>query len=78
MEEFREVTVRRIAPNANWPYPDGIHTLNGIDGLSVIDAKRHTWPLQLILKRFWYTRLSKPRPRIFRYTSGRFQIETDS
>jgi hypothetical protein len=75
LEEFREVTVRRIEPNLNWPYPDGIHTLNGFDGLSVIDAKRHSWPPGLILKRFWYNRLRKPRPRSFRYASGRFQLE---
>ena len=75
LEEFREVTVRRIAPNRSWPYPDGIHTLNGLGGLSVIDAKRHTWPLGFILKRLWYRRLGRPRPRVFRYTSGRFQVE---
>ena len=77
LEEFREVTVRRIAPNAAWPYPDGIHTLNGFDELSVIDAKRHTWPLELIFKRFWYLRRGRPLPRIFRHTSGRFQIERE-
>jgi hypothetical protein len=77
MDEFREVTVRRIAPNPNWPYPDGIHTLNGLDGLSVIDAKRHAWPLQLILRRFWYKQLGRPRPRIFRYTADRFQLERE-
>ena len=77
MQEFREVTVRRIAPDAKWPYPNGVHTLNGFDGLSVIDAKRHTWPLGLILKRVWYRRLGRPRPREFRYTSGRFRLEQE-
>jgi hypothetical protein len=77
MDDFQEVTVRRIAPNASWPYPDGIHTLNGFKGLSVIDAKRHTWPPPLILRRFWYVRLGKPRPRVFRYTSGRFHLERE-
>lgn len=76
LEEFREVTVRRLAPDASWPYPDGIHTLNGLNGVCVIDAKRHTWPLGLILKRFLYKGLGKPRPRAFRYT-GAFRFEPD-
>lgn len=74
-EEFLEVPARRITPNPGWPYPDGIHTLNGFNGLSVIDAKRHTWPPGLILKRFVYSRRGKARPRIFCYTSGKFQVE---
>ena len=78
LDEFREVTVRRIAPSRNWPYPDGIHTLNGLDGLSVIDAKRHGWPPGLILKRFWFNRFIRQRPRSFRYASGRFHLERDS
>jgi hypothetical protein len=78
MDDFREVTVRRIAPNPAWPYPHGVHTLNGLNGLSVIDAKRHTWPLALIFKRFWYSRLGRPRPRSFRYTSGRFNVDAKS
>jgi hypothetical protein len=77
MEEFQEVPVRRIAPNPRWPYPDGIHTLNGFEGLSVIDAKRHTWPPELILKRFWFSRRGRPRPRIFRYTNSGFQLERE-
>jgi hypothetical protein len=77
MDEYREVTVRRIAPNPSWPYPDGIHTLNGLDGLSVIDAKRHTWPTELIFRRLWYRRWGKPRPRVFRYTSGGFKLDPE-
>jgi hypothetical protein len=77
MEEFQEVPVRRITPNPSWPYPHGIHTLNGFEGLSVIDAKRHTWPPELILKRFWFSRRGRPRPRIFRYTNSGFQVERE-
>ena len=77
MEEFQEVPVRRIAPNPSWPYPHGIHTLNGFEGLSVVDAKRHTWPPELILKRFWFTRRGRPRPRIFRYTNSGFQLRRE-
>lgn len=73
LEDFQEVTVRRIAPQTSWPYPHGIHTLNGCRGLSVIDAKRHLWPPALILKRLCYKWLGRPRPRTFRYTEGRFQ-----
>lgn len=78
MEEFREVTVRRIFPSESWRYPDGIHTLNGLDGLSVIDAKRHIWPLAFILKRLWYRRLGRPRPATFRYTSGKFRLDLET
>lgn len=74
LDEFREVTVRRIAPDASWPYPHGIHTLNGSRGITVIDAKRHRWPPALILKRFCYKLLGRPRKRSFRYPSGGFQM----
>jgi hypothetical protein len=77
LEEFREVTVRHIAPALSWPYPHGIHTLNSLNGACVIDAKRHTWPLALILKRFWYKSRGKPRPRAFRYT-GAFQLQSSA
>jgi hypothetical protein len=73
LDDFREVTVRRIGAAPDWPYPDGIHTLNGIGGMSVIDAKRHSWPAGLLLKRLWYKRLGKPRLRTFRYPPGVFQ-----
>jgi hypothetical protein len=51
--------------------------LNSLSGACVIDAKRHTWPLGVILKRFWYKSLGKPRMRAFRYT-GAFQFEPDA
>jgi len=71
---FQEVTVRRIRPQASWPYPDGIHTLNSFGDLSVIDAKRHVWPMRLILTRLWCKLSGKPRPAVFRYTSGGFRL----
>jgi hypothetical protein len=74
LEKFQEVTVQRIRPQASWPYPDGIHTLDSFGGLTVIDAKRHAWPLDLILRRLWRKLTRKPRPAIFRYTSGRFRL----
>ncbi len=51
VDRFRETVVRRIAPNPQGPYPDGCHTLSGYGQLTVIDGKRHTWPLGLLLRR---------------------------
>ena len=48
---FRETLIRRIAPDPHGPYPDGLHTLSGHGGLTVVDGKRHTWPLGFLLKR---------------------------
>ena len=76
LDGFREVTVRRILPDQSWPYPHGIHTLNGFHGLTVIDAKRHAWPPGLIFKRFLHKRLGRSRQRTFDYRSGRFQFES--
>lgn len=39
--EFRETTIARIEPDPNSNYPDGVHTLNVIDGMIFVDAKRH-------------------------------------
>lgn len=74
LTDFQETTVRRIPPKPGWPYPDGIHTLNSFAGLCVIDAKRHVWPLSLILKRAWSKLTKAPRPPVFRYRSGRFRL----
>lgn len=46
---FRETCVRRIGPQA--PYVDGFHTLSGNGRWSVVDGKRHTWPLAVLLRR---------------------------
>jgi hypothetical protein len=74
LDGFDEVTVQRIRPRAGWPYPDGIHTLDSCGGLSVIDAKRHVWPVSLILRRLWRKITRKARPAVFRYTGGRFGL----
>jgi hypothetical protein len=64
---FRETVVRRIQPDPNGLYPDGIHTLSGYGNRSVVDAKKHRWPIGLILKRVLAKRL-KFAPRGFRYS----------
>lgn len=76
-EDFREVTVRRIQPLAHWPYPDGIHTLNGFGGLLIIDAKRHRWPLDLIVKRWWYKRCGKAAEASGSATSSQASAKMD-
>ena len=48
---FRETTVRAIAP-PDPRYPDGFHTLSGDGDLTLIDSKRHVWPIALIARRF--------------------------
>jgi hypothetical protein len=75
LEAFRETPVRRIEPNPAWRYRHGLHTLNGLGELTVIDAKRHCWPPGLILKRFLAKKLGRPRRRAFRYRSGEFRVD---
>lgn len=38
---FEETTIARITPDRKSPYPDGAHTLNVVDGMILLDAKRH-------------------------------------
>ena len=37
---FREETVCTLRPSASWAWPDGLHTLNAIDDLLIVDALR--------------------------------------
>jgi hypothetical protein len=66
-ERFRETPVRWIAPDPHGPYPDGLHTLSGSGQFSVIDGKRHTWPLRLLLRRQLSKRLHR-QPAGFSYS----------
>ncbi len=77
LREFRETTVRRIAPQPDWPYPHGIHTLNGASGMSVIDAKRQCWPAGLILRRLGYRLAGRTPQRSFQYSGGGFRLVKD-
>ncbi|MFZ4410721.1 MAG: glucosamine inositolphosphorylceramide transferase family protein [Paracraurococcus sp.] len=45
-EAYSEVAVRRLEPGADWPWPDGLHTLNLIPGGLLIDAKRRVLTLR--------------------------------
>ena len=62
MTEFRETVVRRIGPDPAGPYPDGIHTLSGRGGWSVVDGKKHTWSAALIAARL-RAKVTGRRPR---------------
>jgi hypothetical protein len=68
IDVYRETLVRRIQPDPEGPYPDGIHTLSGFGPWSVVDAKRHLWPPAFILRRFLAKRLRWKRPG-FRYAT---------
>ena len=39
--EFKETTIARIDPDPQTRYRHGLHTLNVVDGLIIVDAKRH-------------------------------------
>jgi hypothetical protein len=39
-KEFKEIPVRNIEPYENSPYPDGLHTLCGIENITILDGKR--------------------------------------
>ena len=70
LECFRETPVRWIAPDPQGPYPNGLHTLSGCGQYSLIDGKRHTWPLGLLLRRQIGKRL-RLQPRGFSYSKVR-------
>jgi hypothetical protein len=38
--EFEEDQVAVVEPDANGPYPDGVHTLSSVGGITLIDGKR--------------------------------------
>ena len=59
---FRESVVRRIRPEPDSPYPEGCHTLGGNGGITVLDGKRHRWPIGLILRRLIEKRLGRKNP----------------
>ena len=48
---FRETVVRRVEPDPNWPYPDGIHTLTGWGEYTLVDGKRYRWAPDVIVTR---------------------------
>ena len=37
---FGEHVVRTVAPDPAWAWPDGLHTLNAVDGLALVDGLR--------------------------------------
>jgi len=62
-EAFEEIAVARLEARADWPYRDGLHTLNVFEGHLIFDAKRHVTslraPLSAILERL--TRKAKDK-----------------
>ena len=65
---FAETVVRRVMPDPNSPYPDGLHTLSGVGSVCVVDAKKHRWPLGFLIRRHFAKRAGKPREG-FRYSN---------
>ena len=57
IERFRETPVRWISPDPAGPYPNGFHTLSGNAQFSLVDGKRHTFPLGFLMRRFLMKRL---------------------
>jgi hypothetical protein len=37
---FREEPAAFVEPDVNGPYPDGLHTLSAVGGMTLIDGKR--------------------------------------
>lgn len=69
-EAFRETVVRRIQPDPNGPYPDGIHTLSGFGERSMVDGKKNRRPPVMVVRRFLAKRL-KWKHRDFAYSAVR-------
>lgn len=56
---FEEVPVAELRPRADWPYPDGLHTLWAVAGWTIIDAKRSRFSLAAPFL-FWRARRRTP------------------
>ena len=37
---FREETISVLRPSPSWAWPDGMHTLNALDDVVIVDALR--------------------------------------
>ncbi|MCK6449524.1 MAG: hypothetical protein L6R19_01485 [Alphaproteobacteria bacterium] len=50
---FREEVAFVLRPDPDGPYPDGLHTINGLDGVTVVDGQKLSFePLAAIADRF--------------------------
>jgi hypothetical protein len=61
-ETFREEPVSFVAPDAGGPYPDGLHTLSGVGGVTLVDGKRLAFSgaeFRRVLRRMITRRLKK-------------------
>jgi hypothetical protein len=59
---FREEPVAFVAPDANGPYPDGLHTLSAVGGMTLVDGKRLAFApaeFRRVLRRMVARRLRK-------------------
>src|SRR6185369_10054576 len=70
-EEFDEETVAVLRPDANGPYPAGLHTLSAFDEWTLIDGKRRRWRLPWRPKEFASPDLDGLRQRL-----GRLRADT--
>lgn len=55
-DDFAEETVAVLRPDRGGAYPDGLHTLVGVGGITLVDGKRHTVSparLPVGLRRLW-------------------------
>jgi hypothetical protein len=62
---FREEPAAFVAPEVGGPYPDGLHTLSGVGGVTLIDGKRLSFSgaeFRRILRRMVMRRLQKFSP----------------
>jgi hypothetical protein len=59
---FREEPAAFVTPDAGGPYPDGLHTLSGVGGVTLVDGKRLSFSgaeFRRILRRMILRRLKK-------------------
>jgi hypothetical protein len=59
---FREEPAAFVAPDANGPYPDGLHTLSAVGGMTLVDGKRLAFApaeFRRVLRRMVLRRLRK-------------------
>jgi len=62
---FREEPAAFVAPDAGGPYPDGLHTLSGVGGVTLVDGKRLSFSgaeFRRILRRMVLRRMKKVWP----------------
>jgi len=57
--EFVEHPIAHLHPQAQGPYPHGLHTFSAAGNVTLVDGKRHTWSAALLARRLVFSSLGR-------------------